>query len=210
MQTAYKVLIAGLIVLAVVFIFAYWYIFIYQEGGDGIQCKDDDGVCPPGCNSLNDNDCPVGYVDAEVVTLYGPSDVSPGQEVDLSMIIKNIGDTRTKFLVEMGIIPVPVAENWGFLSLFTLATMETGQCCPGQENLFDTWITLDPMESETVEVRIKAPHMLIEDKCFDNDYWDGVLKNYVIYASIHDECWDPTTGHLTYDFETKYVWMNLI
>ncbi|MHA1971472.1 MAG: hypothetical protein ACTSW1_00685 [Candidatus Hodarchaeales archaeon] len=144
--------------------------------------------------------------------LSAPEQAKVGEEVTISGLVKNIGDGTYTFIVDIGIIPQAVAKDWGFLSLFPLSTFESFDCCPGQENIDDVRLTLEAGESETVSATVKVPYSGIEDKCYNNDYWDPVPpvggKSYIVYMSVHNKCYAPgDTSRVTYDFETRYIYV---
>ena len=134
--------------------------------------------------------------------------VESGERVIVQFQVKNNGDTGD-YLIETGIIPKSVAEDWGFkyegMELFASLdwlTQKNTECCEGQPNIFAKTTKLKSGEIDTFSIQIpKAPYSEIKDLCYDNEYWDGEGE-YVLYIIVKTGCY-PEGETVTY--ETKII-----
>ena len=125
--------------------------------------------------------------------------------------IKNNLQTSQKVLLEVGIIPPSVADawyipyetttakgemkwwNWALLltkfpTLFATVENTPGlQCCNGQTNIEDYWVTLESNEEYPFSFVVQAPHDNITDVCGSTRYWAG-YGDYVVYAYLTTGC----------------------
>ena len=133
---------------------------------------------------------PPGNYNIKILSVSSERKFEEGQEnILIEFKAKNLGE-RGKYLVETGIIPKSVAEDWGYdipetFSLFDWYDIRyKTACCPGQENIFANTIhDWDTNEEHIFKIRIpKAPYEDIPDKCFSNQYWDGTGE-YVLYVT---------------------------
>jgi len=186
----------------------------YHEGNcaSGTCCRIVGGV--PRCDSdyceapTTTTTTQPSNIDVSITSFNAPSSGTSGQSVPLTYTIKNTGNVRATFLVDAGIISKSTASDWGFTFSFLkeLSTFTTFDCCPGQENIEDAWLTLDPGESATKSVYVTAPYPGLVDKCYDNVYYDGVFKDYVAYVSVHNKCYGES-GRVTYDWDTDTIYI---
>jgi len=133
--------------------------------------------------------------------------------------IENGLDKSQKYLLEVGIIPTKVADDWGFkydptskrgswkwwllASLFAVVeTSPETQCCEGQENIKDYWVTLEPNEEYDFSFEVNAPYSEIPDRCGNTDYWVGT-GDYVVYAYLTTDC--KKNNGIFQDFSTTRI-----
>ena len=134
--------------------------------------------------------------------------VESGERVIVQFQVKNNGDTGD-YLIETGIIPKSVAEDWGFkyegMELFASLdwlTQKNTECCEGQPNIFAKTTKLKSGEIDTFSIQIpKAPYSGMADLCYDNEYWKGEGE-YVLYIIVKTGCY-PEGETVTY--ETKII-----
>lgn len=131
--------------------------------------------------------------------------------------IKNNLDSTHTYLLELGIIPFSVSEDWFGITPEDLKEGESKwwewviilqklnplfatyehepetQCCEGQENIEDYSITLESKEEYEFSFTVKAPHKDIEDKCGNTDYWGG-YGDYVVYTYLTTACYPDGVG----------------
>lgn len=167
------------------------------------------GVC------VSDNGVEDNHYMAKIVgdIKISKTKVSPKGIITITGKIKNNLDKSQKYLLEVGIIPSGVADDW-YIPYQTVAEAKRGevkwydwaailfrwptlfatieytpetQCCENQENIEDYWVTLEPNEEYEFNFNVKAPHKDIEDKCGNTDYWVGE-GDYVVYAYLTTGC----------------------
>jgi len=147
-------------------------------------------------------------LDALIYDITYPSLVKPGQEnIEIKFKVKNKGPSND-YLIETGIIPKPVAKDWGFsftgdtFSIFDWNRQTNTECCTGQKNIFAKTTKLNTDEIDEFKITIpKAPYDGIGDLCYDNKYWNG-SGEYVLYITIKTGCY-PEGEEVTY--ETKII-----
>lgn len=168
-----------------------------------------DGNCEAGETSGATYDCPADCKDIKLsaviydVQLFKDTFKS-AEEVEVRFRVKNTGDTGD-YLIEAGIIPKSVAEDWGFnyegqelFSIFDWLTTTSTECCVGQQNIFAKTTNLKTDEINEVSIKIpNAPYSDIRDLCYDNNYWDGEGE-YVLYVTMKTGCY-PDGEEVTYE-----------
>lgn len=126
-----------------------------------------------------------------------------GEEVEVRFRVDNNGDAGN-YLIEVGIIPKSVAEDWGFsyggmaFSVFDWFTTVSTECCEGQPNIFAKTAYFNVQETNEFSITIpKAPYSEIADLCYDNNYWAGEGE-YVLYVTMKTGCY-PEGEEVTYE-----------
>ncbi|MFW6002056.1 MAG: hypothetical protein ACOCQD_01845 [archaeon] len=127
------------------------------------------------------------------------------QPVSASIIVTNNEPYPKDVMVEYGIIP----NNLDWFSAFNTAgwSSDVQECCPGQDNIENRFIELEPNEQREISIRTVAPFPEIEDKCGDANYWDGYGNNYQQYVLIANKCHfrdgEEQSGYEMYDYEVE-------
>lgn len=161
----------------------------------------------------------VGYPQGEIVKLNikSPNNYFENTKADdIKVKVKNSGNAEGDFLVEVGIIPKKVAREWDMLNMLALGDNFGGQCCRGQENIEDKWVTIAPGETRTIDFSrdLKTPYSSIIDRCGNTNYWDGCVWNtweddYVVYAVMSNHCHykegEEQSGYVLYDQKTNSI-----
>jgi len=177
----------------------------YCSGGSCTYTVTKTEKCPEGyvcqngkCVSTGPKACSSGDISVTITEISPNKDTyRPGEEVTVKVKVKNNRNYPVKTLVEVGAVP---KGTWGLT--IPLATVRYGDCCEGQENIEDAWVTLNANEETTLEFKIKLPYKGIKDLCYDNEYWKGEGE-YVIYAVAVKDCY-PNNDKCS-DVDKKYI-----
>lgn len=125
---------------------------------------------------------------ASITDTSSPSKSPVGGINRLCVNVKNDRPVTTNYMVEVGIIPTKVAENWFPSRLSFFGKANGGECCPGQENIEDKFIELGPLEEKQVCLTVDAPDSGIEDRCGMAEYWGGKGEKYKSYFLVSNHC----------------------
>lgn len=109
------------------------------------------------------------------------------EEITITCDIKG-GSQDMEIIYEVGVIPERIANEWELPIFSTINSGGEFGCCPNQENINDKKITIKSNEVKTISLTTKMPYDGIQDKCMNNDYWDGEEGKYSAYAVINNKC----------------------
>lgn len=127
-------------------------------------------------------------VSVEVVSKPEELKARGNELTSVKLRVKNNLLTSNYVMVEGGIIPDSVSQRWFGISGAVIGSNQGTECCEGQPNIEDTYITLGAMESRIVTFRLRTPHEDIEDRCGDTEYYAGAGAQYTAYGVTANHC----------------------
>mgnify|MGYP000029314089 CR=1 FL=1 len=192
--------IGALLVVISIILIGYYYSIGTNNGSGGNNGGDNGNYVPP---------------DADIQYIHLSSDtVVTGDFVNINTKIKNLGSETNTYMIEAGIIPKRVAQEWNLLSILPMSSYASIDCCTGQENIKDVYVTVDGFSSsDEITLTVRSPYPTIVDKCGSTDYWDGCLgiggREYIAYVIVANHCnWKDgiqQPGYTMYDYKTKII-----
>jgi hypothetical protein len=157
--------------------------------------------CPQGCQNgacMTSTSTPEGNIIVESITSISPFQARPGQEVTITVRVKNVGGQDASTHVESAVVPASWAGTaYPHSSYGTQAVYDNlNPPCPGNTFYASKLVSLHAGESENVHLTVTAPTPETQDACNHlGSAWDEQFR------AITGAYQQPGQGYTSFTFQ---------